>query len=324
MKHVGMTGTASSYGFILFIPRSALAAFVFFVPSYLFLFFPVSSSILGMLFLLLVLLIIVFPRFFPLRICSVLSCPPFFHFYLPVLPPPFVPSLLSPAVHLPSSCSSLHFFTRAALPTIRTHYCQLCHLRPPERQRKRRDRASGGGMGVYVVTRWVFLQLSGYCHKEQCLITNKHWFNQGSECYRIDCNCLLCGAGALVCRSRVFVCLFVSSGSLVVHYCFENTSSCGNDWEMCVSVCVRAHVHTCIFGQVLAQSELDALCEAWVKAVCSLVLCKNEEMSVRRFSPEPKPIHNHSTLERGLIPQPALMMTGLSLLHTRTHTCTDW
>lgn len=25
-------------------------------------------------------------------------------------------------------------------------------------------------------------------------------------------------------------------------------------------------------------------------------------MSVRRFSPEPKPIHNHSTLERGLIP----------------------
>lgn len=29
---------------------------------------------------------------------------------------------------------------------------------------------------------------------------------------------------------------------------------------------------------------------------------KNQEVSVRRFSPEPKPIHNHSTLERGLSP----------------------
>lgn len=41
-------------------------------------------------------------------------------------------------------------------------------------------------MGMYVVGRWNALQLSGYCHKEQCLITNKHWFNQGPEYHWID------------------------------------------------------------------------------------------------------------------------------------------
>lgn len=41
-------------------------------------------------------------------------------------------------------------------------------------------------MGVYVVERWSALQLFGYCHKAQCLITNKLWFNQRSECFRMD------------------------------------------------------------------------------------------------------------------------------------------
>ncbi len=41
-------------------------------------------------------------------------------------------------------------------------------------------------MGVYVVGRWSALQHSGYCHKAQCLITNKHWFIQGPEYCRID------------------------------------------------------------------------------------------------------------------------------------------
>lgn len=41
-------------------------------------------------------------------------------------------------------------------------------------------------MSVFVVGRWNDLQLSGYYHKEQCLITNKHWFNQGPEYYWID------------------------------------------------------------------------------------------------------------------------------------------
>lgn len=100
-------------------------------------------SMLAML-LLLVPLIPTFPmysQFFPPHPTSIF-------FYLP--PPlsalhflsPFLPPLVSPAIWQPSSRSPLRIFTRAVLPTIRTHYCQLCHLRPPERQKKRRG---GGG-----------------------------------------------------------------------------------------------------------------------------------------------------------------------------------
>lgn len=113
-------------------------------------------------------------------------------FYL-LLPYIFsLPPLLSPAVRQPSSRSPLRIFTRAALPTIRTHYCQLCHLRPPERQKQRRGgdgtvpKEWRGGRVVYVEGRWSALQHSGYSHKAQCLITNKHWFNQGPEYCRID------------------------------------------------------------------------------------------------------------------------------------------
>lgn len=87
--------------------------------------------------------------------------------YFPPPPPFFFPSstlhltfssslpsipLVSPATLQPSSCSPLHICSRALLPTIRTHYCQLCHLRPPERQKKRRGGdgtvPNGGGVGV--------------------------------------------------------------------------------------------------------------------------------------------------------------------------------
>lgn len=49
--------------------------------------------------------------------------------------------------------SPLCIFTRTALPTIRTHYCQLCHLRSPESQKKGRmgqQDANGAEVGVYV------------------------------------------------------------------------------------------------------------------------------------------------------------------------------
>lgn len=85
------------------------------------------------------------PSFLSFCLSFFLPCPyipdSFFFFTSPFsalrsLPP-------SPAVRQPSSCSPLCIFTRAALPTIRTHYCQLCHLRPPEKQKKKR-----GGYGT--------------------------------------------------------------------------------------------------------------------------------------------------------------------------------
>lgn len=84
------------------------------------------------------------------HVFSILSSPPYLHFFFYLPPPfsalhflsPFLPPLVSPAIWQPSSRSPLRIFTRAVLPTIRTHYCQLCHLRPPERQKKRRG---GGG-----------------------------------------------------------------------------------------------------------------------------------------------------------------------------------
>lgn len=42
------------------------------------------------------------------------------------------------------------------------------------------------GLEFYVVGRRNALQLSGYSHKALCLITNKHQFNQGPECCRLD------------------------------------------------------------------------------------------------------------------------------------------
>lgn len=88
---------------------------------------------------------------------------------------------------------------------------------------------------------------------------------------------------------------------------------------LCVLVCVRAHIHTCILAKDwLKVNWMRCVRLEWKQSV--LWSCgENEEMSVRRFSPEPKPIHNHSTLERGLIPQPALMMTGLNPAHADTH-----
>lgn len=41
---------------------------------------------------------------------------------------------LTPAVAPPNSSSLLRIFTCAVLPTFRTHYCQLCHLRPSEKK----------------------------------------------------------------------------------------------------------------------------------------------------------------------------------------------
>lgn len=66
---------------------------------------------------------------------------------------------------------------------------------------------------MYVVGRWSALQLSGYCHKALCLITNKRWFNQGPEYCWIDRLQLssslwgvwVCNNGSCVCIS---VCVF--------------------------------------------------------------------------------------------------------------------
>lgn len=44
--------------------------------------------------------------------------------------------LVSPGERQAHSLSPLCVFARTALPTIRAHYCQLCHLRLPERQEK--------------------------------------------------------------------------------------------------------------------------------------------------------------------------------------------
>lgn len=97
---------------------------------------------------------------------SSLSCPqhsyPSCHFSSPfsifALMVSFLPSssLVSAANRQEHSLYPLCIFTQAALPTIRTHYCQLCHLRSPESQKK-------GGWGstvpmklgsVCICTKW--------------------------------------------------------------------------------------------------------------------------------------------------------------------------
>lgn len=119
-----------------------------------------SNSMFNMLPLLLVPSNPLLPSFFPsipLHLYSVLSSPTSLHFLPPLsltyilFLPPSLPPLLPPTIRQPSSRSPLRIFTRAALPTIRTHYCQLYHLRPPERQKKRR----GGEGTVPVEVGWV-------------------------------------------------------------------------------------------------------------------------------------------------------------------------
>ena len=195
---------------------------------------------------------------------SILSSPPSLYFYLPLLCltfPPSLPPLLSPAVRQPSSSSPLRIFTRAALPTIRTHYCQLCHLRPPERQKERGEEGTApcqwmwGGCGVGAVAgTWSALQHSGYWHKAQCLITNKHWFNQGPQYCRMDrlpLSTPVCG-GAWVCRNGCCVCACVC-----VCVCAR----------VCVCVCVRVCVCVCV-----------CVCEQWfmVLSCCGRMSCRLE------------------------------------------------
>lgn len=58
----------------------------------------------------------------------------------------------SPLVSPAHSLSPLCVFTHTALPTIRTRYCQLCHLRLPERWKKwmGQHHANRAGVGVYL------------------------------------------------------------------------------------------------------------------------------------------------------------------------------
>lgn len=81
---------------------------------------------------------------------SVLFFSPFSVFFWPYGPPQ--PPLPLPLCLL-HTLYPLRIFTRTALPTIRTHYCQLCHLRSPESQKKGRmgqQDANGAEVGVYV------------------------------------------------------------------------------------------------------------------------------------------------------------------------------
>lgn len=124
-----------------------------------------------------------------------------------------------------------------------------------------------GWVGVYVMGRWNALQLSGCCHKALCLITNKHWFNQGPECFRMDrlqlsfslwgiwtlwnCSCV----PACMCKKTWLGCLVVElcftgfnkqwRGSLFeeVHHCIENNLVVMNDTKM--GYCERIWV--CLF-----------------------------------------------------------------------------
>lgn len=102
-----------------------------------------------------------------------------------------------------------------------------------------------GRVGVYVLGRWSALQLFGYLHKAQCLITNKHWFNQGSKYCWMDRLELLSfwwegfgHVGVSLCVGEIrdlwLSCLFLEEGmrsfnrgrkgSLCeeIHYYFEN------------------------------------------------------------------------------------------------------
>lgn len=142
-----MAGTASSVG-LDFLPLSATNSQLY--PSFFFspyiihvtiLPFPPAFSVChatsSVCFFLILPSFSIYPQFFPPLLLSPLPLP---------YTPPLLPPLLFPAELQPSSCSPLRIFTRAVLPTIRTHYCQLCHLRPPERQKKRR-----GGDGTVPV-----------------------------------------------------------------------------------------------------------------------------------------------------------------------------
>lgn len=157
---------------LLFAANFLFCCFLFFIIHVTFLLFP-TNSLLGKSVPQLIL-------FNTSLFFHIYFLPPLYHCLLPLLlPPPLYPAVLQP-----SSLSPSHIFTRAVLPTIRRHYCQLCHLRPPERLERRR-----GGDGtvpvevgwVFMVERWSALQLFGHCHKAQCLITNKLWFNQWPE-----------------------------------------------------------------------------------------------------------------------------------------------
>lgn len=67
--------------------------------------------------------------------------------------PPDSPRV-SPAKCQDRSLSPSCIFTRTALPTIRTHYCQMCHLRLPERQKQLMGQlyANRAGAGVWILT----------------------------------------------------------------------------------------------------------------------------------------------------------------------------